>query len=109
MTIRITMQTTTTYTLDPVRDLTESGTAYELRFHFDAWATSPDTSTSSSVTVTIPSFYVGKYDLDEYRDVAQIISLLENNGVSRDATDNDTRLMLTKAIDRLRKKEEDCE
>ena len=106
MTIRITMQTTTTYTLDPVRDLTESGTAYELRFHF---AVSPDTDSSSSVTVTIPSLYVGKYDLDEYRDVAQIVRLLDGHKMPVDATDDDTRSMLTKAIDRLRKKEEDCE
>ena len=95
------MQTTTTYTLDPVRDLTESGTAYELRFHFTV---SPDISSDSSVTVTIPSFYAGLYDLDEARDVAQIVRLLDGHKMPVDATDDDTRLMLTKAIDRLSKK-----
>ena len=99
MTIRITMQTTTTYTLDPVRDLTESGTAYELRLHFTV---TPDTDSSSSVTVTIPSFYVGRYDLNEDRDVTQIVRLLQHHSVSHDATDDDTRLMLTKAIDRVK-------
>jgi hypothetical protein len=91
------MQTTTTYTLDPVRDLTESGTAYELRFHF---AVSPDTDSSSSVTVTIPSFYAGLYDLNEDRDVAQIVRLLDGHKMPVDATDDDTRILLTKAIER---------
>ena len=81
-----------------MRDLTESGTAYELRLHF---TTSPDTDSSSSVTVTIPPFYVGRYDLDEDRDVAQIVRLLDAHKVSIYATDDDTRAMLTKAIDRI--------